>query len=128
MRFTYIPQTYAGSIGKSEELTVDLKYNGDLLDNDLKTKIEGNIKLFCLNEVYAYHADIIQEIILKRKETNDQYIKMTQQAFAKLNLSYEDAYRLAFGNYFLEKDFHKRPLSKLTKDIAYELGILPDFV
>ena len=32
--------------------------------------------------------------------------------------------RLAFGNYLDEKDFSKRPLAKLTKDIAEELELI----
>ncbi len=127
MRFTYVPQSYAASVGLTEELDIQVAYNGDPADTQLQTLVDGNIELFCLKELYMTHRDLIREIIQKRHTTNDRYIQMTQKTFNRLKLSHEDAYRLAFGNYFVEKDFHKRPLSKLTKDIAYELRILPKF-
>lgn len=127
MRFTYIPLSYTASIGVSEDVQINLDYSGDPTLIELKKKVEGNIKLFYLKELYSNHTDTVKEIIFKRKQTNDKYLEMTRKTFKKLNLSQEDAYRLAFGNYFLENDFHKRPLAKLTKDIAFELGILPDF-
>jgi hypothetical protein len=35
----------------------------------------------------------------------------------------DEIYRIAFGNYYFEKDFNKRPFAKLTKDIIENLGI-----
>jgi hypothetical protein len=36
----------------------------------------------------------------------------------------DEIYRYLFSNYKQDKDLHKRPLSKLIKDISEELGIL----
>lgn len=127
MRFTYIPESYEASVGVADDLRIELKYNGNPVDLELKRCVEGNIDLFFLEKMYENHKDEVRDIIFKRSATNDQYIKMTQRTFKHLNLSEADAYRLAFGTYYSERDFHRRPLSKLTKDIAYELGALRAF-
>ena len=41
-------------------------------------------------------------------------------------ISNEEIYRLAFGTSFEEKDFQKRPLSRMKRDILDELGMLND--
>lgn len=38
--------------------------------------------------------------------------------------SFLEYQRMALGNYIQESDFGKRPLSKLTRDISAELGLL----
>lgn len=124
MRFTYYPNNYEASVGMSEDLEIALNYSGDSSDNRLQTKIKGNISLFYLDDTYKHHTDIVQEIIRKRTISNDRYIEELQNTYSHLNLSVEEAYRIAFGNYYNEKDFHKRPIAKLTKDIAIEMGTL----
>jgi len=120
-RFTYYPNTYEASIGMDEDLEISLKYAGAQLDSRLKKKAEGNISLFYLDDTYQQHTDIVQEIVRKRTISNDRYIEELQNTYRHLNLSIEEAYRFAFGNYYNESDFHKRPISKLTKDIAIEM-------
>jgi hypothetical protein len=124
MKFTYYPNTYEASIGASDDVDIGLKYAGDPLLPHLKTKVEGNIKMFALDEIYKKHTDVVQEIIRKRAIASDRYIEVLQHTFKDFNLSLEDAYRLAFGNYYHERDFLKRPVAKLTKDIAIEAKIL----
>ncbi len=127
MRFTYVPQTYEGAVGLTEEVDVELKYNGDSADTITKAKVEGNIDLFCLNDLYKNHSDNVQEIIRKREVSGDKYIEIMQKTFTDFPIKIEDAYRLAYGNYYLEKDFSRRALSKLTKDIAIELDTLIEY-
>ena len=40
------------------------------------------------------------------------------------NVSMDELYRLAFGTHFSEDNFHKRPLSKMKKDILQELKVI----
>jgi len=124
MRFTYIPEDYESSIGLGNRIKIEAQYAGDPDDQTLNNKVNGNISLFSLNELYHNHRDIVQEIIWKRHHANDHYISILQRMFKKFDLSTDDAYRFAYGNYYKEKDFYKRTLSKLTKDIAIELGSL----
>lgn len=125
MRFSYLPLSYEASIGRSPDIDISLTYNGDVTNAALKSKVENNIDLFALAEIYRNHTDVVQEIIRKRHDSNDRYIQTLQHTFTGFPVSVEDAYRFAFGNYYQEKDFHKRPLAKLTKDIAIELKALP---
>lgn len=121
MRFTYTPNTYNASVGLTDELDVEVKYSGDPSNSSLRLKVEGNINLFCLNEIYANHTDTVKEIIRKRHMSGDKYIEILQNTFTSFHISMEEAYRLAYGNYYEEKEFSRRTLSKLTKDIAIEL-------
>lgn len=124
MRFSYHPRTYEASIGDDDDLEIYLKYSGDATNTALKSKIEGNIGLFCLADIYMHHSDTVQEIIKLRHMSSDRHIEILQSTYDGFNLSREEAYRLAYGNHYLEEEFHKRPLSKLTKDIAIEMESL----
>jgi hypothetical protein len=124
MRFSYHPRTYEASIGDDEDLEIYLEYSGDGSNTALKNKIEGNISLFCLADIYKHHSDTVQEIIKLRHMSSDRHIEILQSTYNGFNLSKEEAYRLAYGNYYVEEEFHKRPLSKLTKDIAIEMQSL----
>lgn len=127
-RFTYIPGDYDASVGLNQNIKVELLYNGNIKNARLKTRVNNTIKLLSLNDLYSLYTDTVQEIIQKRHYTSDKYIKMTQNTFKALKLSNEDAYRLAFGNYYNEEEFSKRPLSKLTKDLAIELKTLVAYI
>ncbi|MES2649854.1 MAG: hypothetical protein V4717_23460 [Bacteroidota bacterium] len=127
MRFSYTPLTYEGSIGLTSEVDVEIRYDGLPTDKLLEKKIQGNIEMFCLNDVYKNHTDAVQEIIRKRHISNDKYIESIQTMYNHLNLSLEETYRLAYGNYYNEKEHFKRPLAKLTRDIAVELGAIFPF-
>ena len=123
-RFTYIPGDYNASVGLNKNIRVELLFNGNVKNNRLKTRVKNTINLLSINDLYSLYSDTVQEIIQKRHYTSDKYIKVTQNTFKALKLSKEDAYRLAFGNYYDERDFSRRPLSKLTKDLAIELNTL----
>lgn len=123
-RFTYIPGDYDASVGLNKNIRVELLFNGNVKNNRLKTRVKNTINLLSINDLYSLYSDTVQEIIQKRHYTSDKYIKITQNTFKALKLSKEDAYRLAFGNYYDERDFSRRPLSKLTKDLAIELNTL----
>lgn len=87
----------------------------------LDRKYEKNNGYFQLGTIYQNHKNIGIELILKEINYPKSYI----QELIKNGLgTEEEIYRFIFSNY-LEKDkLHQRPLSKLTKDIVGELGIL----
>jgi hypothetical protein len=89
-------------------------------------KIKKNIKSFKLDKIYPTHADIVEELIWKRIASSDRYLENLIDTYDELKLSYESAkaYRFAFSNYKDESDFHKRPLAKMTYDIAKQLGLI----
>ncbi|MBU0923650.1 hypothetical protein KKG81_02085 [bacterium] len=87
----------------------------------LNTKYSQNNEYFQLQEIYQNHKDIVIELILKEINYPKNYIQeLIKNGFG----TEEEIYRFIFSNYLSIDDLHKRPLSKLTKDIVEELGIL----
>jgi hypothetical protein len=87
----------------------------------LDRKYEKNNEYFQLETIYQNHKDIVIELILKEINYPKSYIKeLIDNHFG----TEEEIYRFIFSNYLSIDDLHKRPLSKLTKDIIEELGIL----
>jgi len=93
-----------------------------LLKEDFSDIYDRYIEVFELNGRYEYHKTKVIEMINKRKEYPDSRIK----ELAKLTEKTEKEVKQdLFGEYLFEKDdLHKRPLSKLTRDISKELGLL----
>lgn len=127
IKYDYYPKTYLGSIGETDEFRIFVKNDGAKLSPELKAKIDGNTKVFELNTIVNEHKDVVKEIIKKRHISNDNYIETLQKTFPEAKLTLEEAYRLAYGNFYDEKEFNKRPLAKLTKDIAVSIGSLKKY-
>lgn len=100
----------------------ELNSNNYILDNfDIyfQKGIDSNIELFLLKELYAQHKDIVVDLLIKKRYYPESYIESLKQfGFGK-----NEIYRYVFNNYMNENDFHKRVLSKITKDITDELKI-----
>ena len=74
--------------------------------------------MFKIVESYNAHTDEIIDLIKIKQIYSDKYLKiLATQTFSGLKISQEELYRLAFGVYFENSDFSKRPVSKLKKDI-----------
>ena len=87
----------------------------------LDRKYEKNNEYFQLETIYQNHKDIVIELILKEINYPKSYIdELIKNGFG----TEEEIYRFIFSNYLKTDDLHKRPLSKLTRDIVEELGIL----
>ena len=87
----------------------------------LDTKYEKNNEYFQLETIYQNHKNIVIELILKEINYPRSYInELIKNGFG----TEEEIYRFIFSNYLKIDDLHKRPLSKLTRDIVEELGIL----
>lgn len=87
-------------------------------------KAKNNDDIFAIEELYNYHKDYIAEIIQKsiiygKNGVSDIYAKHPH-----LFKDEKDAGRFLLGNYVDENEIHKRPLSKITIDIATEFGML----
>lgn len=85
--------------------------------------VKNHNKYFHLNELYENHIDEAAEIYLKARTESKAYQKGSL-AIKSLFESEEDAYRFIVGSYLNEKEFHKRPLSKMKFDIAKQLGLI----
>jgi len=76
---------------------------------------------FKLETLYRGHQDIVLELLIKRTIYTKSYIKELKENFRFTN---DEIYRFLLCNYNKNEDLHKRPLSKLIKDISTELGLI----
>jgi len=76
---------------------------------------------FKLDKLYEQHKDVVLELLVKRTIYSKSYIAELKKNF---HFTDDEIYRFLFCNYKDSDDLHKRPLSKLVKDISNELGLL----
>ncbi len=113
-------------IGFSEdyfELTLK-EYKDIKPDPDDCSKAMVNEKVFRLNDVYQNHKDYVREIIQKAIVYSKDYSKDLYSNFQGIFKNEEDARNMMLSNYTEIESLEKRPLAKLTKDIAMELKII----
>lgn len=87
----------------------------------IETPGEGNINLFKLKDIYQSHLDIVGELVVKCDKLSSSYVKSLQPLFSTLGTSREEFYQYYFGNYMNEKNFNRRPMAKMTKDIVAQI-------
>ena len=111
-RFTYMPNNIDFSAVENK------KYNFDSFEIKISGN-ESNIELFKLEELYKQHKDIVLELLIKKAYYPQSYI----DELSNFGFSKDEIYRYLFSNYNQDEDLHKRPLSKLIRDISEELGL-----
>jgi len=108
-------------INKNLQINEVKDFNLQLKEDFSKEYIEY-VDGFLLNERYEYHKIKVIEMINKRKEYPDSRIKELAKLTEKTE---EEVKQDLFAEYLFEDDdLHKRPLSKLTRDISKELGLV----
>lgn len=122
VKFITIPRSINAIMGISNDYSIDIDTTN--CPSSYKTKIKGNHTVFKINEIYGEHGDIISEVYRKRYIFSDKYLEILQRQFPALGKSKSELYRFAFGNYYDEAEFIKRPFSKLTRDVAEQLGLI----
>ncbi len=95
------------------------QYNFDSFEINLYGN-QANLDIFHLEELYMQHKDIVLELLIKKAYYPESYI----EELYSFGFSKDEIYRYLFANYKQEKELHKRPLSKLTKDIVEEFELL----
>ncbi|TSE05870.1 hypothetical protein [Aquimarina algiphila] len=92
------------------------------------SKEDNTIKAFKLEEIYKTHRDEIHDLVRIKKLYSISYLLKLKKMLNKTGqkTSIEELYRLAFGVHYNESNFHKRPLSKMKKDIIEELKMKLD--
>ena len=113
-RFTIVPNTVDFAYVESK------KYDFESFDIEIRGKAAASQNIFKLKELYEQHKDIVVELLVKKKYYPESYI----EELKSFGFNEEEVYRFLMANYLQEKDFHKRPLSKLIKDISQELGLI----
>ncbi len=113
-KFTYKPIDISFSEVESK------KYNMDSFEIEFKNKNE-NIDIFKLDELYKQHKDIVVDLLMKKVYYPKSYIEELENNFG---FTKDEIYRYLLSNYKKDEDLHKRPLSKLIKDISEELDLI----
>ena len=95
------------------------------ISSEEKKRIKNNIQDFKLYDLYQNHKDTVVELIQKEFIYNESYLDELMQNYeGTLFKNREDLLRLVTCGYVGDADLHKRPLSKLIKDISEELELL----
>lgn len=93
-----------------------------LLKEDYSDKYKEYLEILKLDDRYEYHKYKVIELIKKRRDYPDSRIKELSLITQKTE---QEVKQDLFGKY-LKEDLHKRPLSKLVRDISKELGLIND--
>jgi hypothetical protein len=119
LTFNYFFKTTESGKGFSNHFDIFFKEN-ELAPAKVR-RCNKNVELFKLKEIYEMsHGNEIAEIIKKHEMSSGRYLQLLHKTFPKLG-TIQELYNIAFGNYYLEEDYDKRPLSKLTRDIFEQL-------
>lgn len=113
-KFTYKPIDISFSQIESK------KYDIDSFEIEFKKQNE-NIDIFKLDELYKQHKDIVVDLLMKKAYYPKSYVEELEKSFG---FTKDEIYRYLLNNYKKEEDLHKRPLSKLIKDISEELDLI----
>lgn len=89
-----------------------------------KKSIPGHLDVFNLKDLYELHHDHAIELVIKRNLKYSKKYRDYLKSYSKLKFSDSEIDRMILGNYALEKEQHKRPLSKMYQDIGRELGLI----
>ena len=88
-------------------------------------KVDEHLDTFNIKSLYDSHKDIVAELYQKRVIYTDEYLDWLEEEFGdKVFRSREELLRLVTCGYVDDDDLHKRPLSKLIKDISQELNLI----
>lgn len=90
----------------------------------LKMAHQGHLSVFNLKELYELHHDHALELIIKKRLKYSKKYRDYLNSYRGLNFSKTEIDRMILCNYSLEKDQHRRPLSKLYQDLGKELGLI----
>lgn len=96
----------------------------DNLKITFKAEILGYHGVFKLDKLYSKHIDHILELIIKSKLEYTKEYRKYLESYRDFNFSQNEIDRMIIGNYSTQADIHKRPLSKLYRDISIELGLV----
>ena len=104
----------------------DLNKYDFIIKRESNTKEDNTVKAFKIEQIYETHRDEINDLVRLRRLYSVDYLLKLKKLLKSVdsNVSMEEIYRLAFGTHYNEKNFTKRPLSKMKRDILEELGMI----
>lgn len=118
--FSFTPNNYESLIGKQENIEIEIKYKNGI-SQEKKDEIEKTLVFFNTKDTYEKnHKGVIKDIINKKLTFTEKYMKELQTSYG---LSFNDSYKILFETHYEEDKLHKRPFSKLKKDIFDDINI-----
>lgn len=97
------------------------KYNVEV---KLRSRLEGNNRVFKLERLYQQHSDHVLELIIKSQCKYPTVVRDYLKSYKGLAFDNHEIDRIIVGNYTRPEDVGKRPLAKMYQDIARELKLL----
>jgi len=107
----------------SFKIKLKVQKTNNITSENVKKALNNN-EIFAIRELYNFHKDYVAEIIQKSIVYGESSIADIYDKHPNLFKIEKDVGRFLLGNYVDEDEIHKRPLSKLTIDVAKEFGIL----
>lgn len=83
--------------------------------------IDNSVRTFHIEDLYQNHRDYAREIAKKAVIFGRSQLEEYYNQYEGLFESIDELNRTVYGNYLAEEDQGKRPLSKLTQDLLYDL-------
>ena len=109
-KFTFNIESINIINGKIDEQSIDI---------NLSNFIHANNEYFQLKNLYSEHRDIVIDLYQKTCQVNTkEHFDILSKSLEGLDFKDDEIYQLVTSSYSKDNDFHKRPLSKFTKDIS----------
>lgn len=89
-----------------------------------KGKVQSHCDIFNLEDLYSLHHDHAIELVIKKRLKYSKNQRAYLNSYNGLKFNKAEIDRMILGNYSLQSEQHKRPLSKLYQDIGKELGLV----
>ncbi|MFV0190844.1 hypothetical protein OBK29_13080 [Empedobacter falsenii] len=98
--------------------------NNSSVDILFEKAIDKHLAVFNLKDLYELHQDHGVELVIKHKIKYSSKYRKYLNKYRGLRFSDSEVDRLILGNYSLESEQNKRPLSKLYQDLGKELDLI----
>jgi 5-methylcytosine-specific restriction endonuclease McrA len=97
-----------------------IKINENEINLSLTEEFQEFDTLFKLNKLYKQHDDIVNELQVKffHEHTKKHFELLSKTLNNQLKFNIDEVYNVITCTYYHEKDYHKKPLSKLVGDIV----------
>lgn len=82
--------------------------------------------VFHIQTLYNTQVDLMEELMLKSQIYDENFKNILKESLARVGATEKSIERIILGNYALEEEIHKRPLSKFLQDLAKQLGLISE--
>ncbi|MFC4304395.1 hypothetical protein [Cohnella boryungensis] len=104
---------------KHDYFKLDFKADGKVSSSN-RERIERNLEVFKIAELYDSHKSYAHEIMLKKEFYSEAWVDMMLNEFPDIFPTRDSVLLWVTGNYHSSADFGNRVLAKLTRDIWEE--------